>query len=431
MNNIYTVNTGFLVAERILRLLIGLFMSAYLARYLEPEFFGVYSYAISFVALFGAVTALGLDGVVIAELVKKPQQRDKLLGCTVMFRVVGSVLAIVLILVATIILNVEANVRLSILIVSSGLVFQAAGVADLYFQAEVKAKYGSVVRLAQISVSTFLKLLAIYQGASLTVFIWLLLFDAVLLATLYALVYRYYAKSLLKLYFDRETLAYLLSAVGYLLITDILVSMNTRVDQIMLKAMKGYEAVGHYAAASTLSEAWYFIPMAVSASVFPLLIKSKSDNPGQYLRHLQELTNILVWVSLVLACIVFVIAGPVVEIIYGEGYRASANILVIHIWTGLFVFMGVATGKALLVEKAYDVIRARAIVAFLSNLLLNLFLIPRYGALGAAMSLLISQCLACVFVDALFAHSRYLFFIKLKAVFLIDRGVPVWLKPNN
>lgn len=427
----YTVNTSFLVAERVLRLFIGLLVSAYLARYLEPESFGIYSYAISFVALFGAVATLGLDGVVIRELVKCPGSETQLLGSAALFRLVGGLLAIALVVGALFALNVEANVRWAALIISVGLIFQAASVVDLYFQARVKAKYGSAVRLIQIGLSAFLKFLAIYAGAELLVFVWLLLFDAILLAGLYLLSYPRYAGVSFRFHYDREIFVRLLSAAGYLLITDILISMNTRVDQIMLKTLSGYESVGYYAAASTLSEAWYFIPMAVSASIFPLLVKSHEQSRANYLRHLQELTNIMVWVSLALALLVMLIAEPAIELIYGADYDQSASILVIHIWTGLFVFMGVATGKGLLADKAYDVIRARALVAFVSNLGFNLVFIPRYGASGAALSLLVSQCLACLFTDALYPHSRYLFYIKLRALFFIDRKMPVWLRPKS
>jgi len=65
----YFRNTSWLMGERILRMGVGLFVGIWVARYLGPEQFGLLSYAQSFVFLFTAIATLGLDGIVVRELV--------------------------------------------------------------------------------------------------------------------------------------------------------------------------------------------------------------------------------------------------------------------------------------------------------------------------------------------------------------------------
>ena len=67
----YLKNTSWLFGEKILRIVVGLFVGIWVARYLGPEQFGLFSYAQSFVGLFTAIATLGLDGIVVRELVKE------------------------------------------------------------------------------------------------------------------------------------------------------------------------------------------------------------------------------------------------------------------------------------------------------------------------------------------------------------------------
>ena len=67
-------------AEQILRMVAGLLVGIWVARYLGPEQFGVFSYAIAFASLFSSIASLGLGGIIVRDLVREPEQRDRYLG---------------------------------------------------------------------------------------------------------------------------------------------------------------------------------------------------------------------------------------------------------------------------------------------------------------------------------------------------------------
>ena len=73
----YFANTSWMFAEQILRMIAGLLVGIWVARYLGPEQFGVFSYAIAFAAIFGSIAKLGLDGIVVRDLVREPDQRGQ------------------------------------------------------------------------------------------------------------------------------------------------------------------------------------------------------------------------------------------------------------------------------------------------------------------------------------------------------------------
>ena len=63
-----------------------------MARYLGPERFGTLAYATSLVALFGISGHLGLHGLVVREIVKKPSLRAETLGTAAVLKFFGVLL---------------------------------------------------------------------------------------------------------------------------------------------------------------------------------------------------------------------------------------------------------------------------------------------------------------------------------------------------
>jgi O-antigen/teichoic acid export membrane protein len=97
----YLKNTSWLLFEKILKITAGLFIGIWVARYLGPEDFGEFSFALSFVGLFVALATLGLDGIVIRNLVNNQNQRNQILGSAFFLKFIGSILVLLLITTST------------------------------------------------------------------------------------------------------------------------------------------------------------------------------------------------------------------------------------------------------------------------------------------------------------------------------------------
>jgi len=123
------------MGERILRMIVALFVGVYVARYLGPARFGLLSYAGSFVGLFGALATLGLDGIVVRELVKSPERRVELLGTAFCLKIGGAILLWVAILAAVPLTKNDLQTNSLIAIIAFAAIFQAFNVIDFNYQA--------------------------------------------------------------------------------------------------------------------------------------------------------------------------------------------------------------------------------------------------------------------------------------------------------
>jgi O-antigen/teichoic acid export membrane protein len=419
----YFANTSWLMGHRILSMIVALFVGVYVARYLGPERFGLLSYAMSFVGLFTALATLGLDGIMVRELVKTPERRDELLGTAFWLKAGGAILMWIGIAAAIPFTHNDTQTNILIAIIAFGVIFQAFSVIDFNYQAEVKSKYVVYAHLASLIISSVIKLILVWLSAPLVWFACVFLLDAVILAVGMTAMY---LKNTGKVWYWKwrwQTARVLLKDSWPLILSGMVISIYMKIDQVMIKEMLGAEQVGHYAAAVRLSEAWYFIPMAITSSVFPAIINAKKQSEELYYQRLQKLYDLMVWLAVVIALPTTFLAPWVIRVLYGEAFSPAAGVLSIHIWAGVFVSVGLVSGKYMLIQNLQKTVFIFTVIGALINIGLNSILIESYGVIGSALATFFSY----IFVNYLILISsnkfRELFYLISKSFFFFRKKV--------
>ena len=402
----YFANTSWILGERILRMGVSLFVGIYVARYLGPERFGLLSYASSFVGIFAALATFGLDEVVVRELVKTPEQREKILGTSFLLKLVGTLLMWAAILVAIPFTENDFQTNILIIIIAFGVLFQAFNVIDLSFQADVKSKYVVHSQFVQLIISSIVKIILVVNEAPLIWFASVFFLDAIVLALGLVFTYLHNSNKIFSWKWSYETSKNLLHDSWPLIFAGIVVSVYMKIDQLMIKEMLGAKEVGLYAAAVKLSEAWYFIPMAIASSLYPAIINARVFQKEVYYQKIQNLFDLMVWIAVSIALPTTFLSTLVVEFLYGKEYLGSSSVLIIHIWTGVFVFLGVASSKYLLAENFIKKTFYRTFIGALLNIIMNYYLIRIIGIQGAAISTLVSYLFAAYLYNYIYKDLR-------------------------
>ncbi len=406
------------MAEKIIRMGLSLLVSIYVVRYLGPERFGILSYALSFVGLFTAISGLGLDGVVVRNLVEKPEQRNVILGTAFILKVLGALLMWISIIVAIPFTNNDDNANVLIAIIAFSAVFQSFNVIDFFNQAAVQARYTVKSQLIQLFVSGLLQIVFVLKSAPLVWFAWIYVVDTAILALGLWVGYKFRNKKIQKWQWDFLEAEKLLVDSWPLVFAGVVVSIYMKIDQVMVKEMLGAQAVGYYAAAVKLSEAWYFIPMAICSSLFPAVVEAKKNDQQLFIKRVRLLYFTVFWLAFAVAIPVTFVSSWIIDLFYGSSYGQSAKVLQIHIWAGLFVALGVASSSWLLSENLQLLSLYRTLVGAIINISLNLYLIPKYGIFGAALATLISYSFV-IFSMAIFKKTRHHFYLMVKAIMWI------------
>lgn len=414
----YFYNTTWLFVEQGLRILSGLFVGVWVARYLGPNQFGIFSYAFAFTSIFSGLAKLGLDEIMVRELVNHPERRDKYLGTAFWLKIFGAFLVMGIMASIVPFTSNDAKTNLFIFIIASSLVFQSFELVDFYFQSQVLARIISICKIIQLILSSLIKIYLILIKADLIWFVLATSFDAISLAVSYFIAYRLRKNPVFFYQFNFKIAKKLLNDSWPLIFSSIVVSIYMRIDQIMIKEILGEYQVGIYSVAVRLSEAFYFIPMLITSSLFPAILNVKKQSEALYKLRLQKLYTFMVWFAIAIALPLTFFSNTLIIVFFGRAYIAAGQVLMINVWASIFVFLGVSFSKYLLAENLTKISFQRTFIGAISNVLLNLWLIPTYGISGAAVATLSAQFIANFGYDIFDKRLHQQLIMKSKAILM-------------
>ena len=415
----YFKNTSWLFMEKILRIIVGLFIGIWLARYLGPEQFGLFSYAQTLVSLVAIIASFGLDNIVVRELVKNQKNQDSILGTAFALKFIGSIITFIVIFFLTKFMDYDGLTNLLLLIIASSTIFTTLQVIDFYFQAKVLSKYSVYANIGSIFLSMIFKILLLVFEAPLLYFAVAIFIENLLLAIFYLYYYYQNKLSIKKWNINIEILKNLFHDSWPFILSAFAVAIYMKIDVIMIKEILGNNEVGQYAIAVRLSEVWNFIPVIICASIFPAIINVKNDKI-LYKKRLENLYSLMIWIAVIIAIVISFFSEFIIVLLFGEVYKEASAVLQVHVWSTIFIFLLVASGKWLVSENYGKHALYRNISGAIINIFLNYLLIPIYGILGAAYATLISYAVAALFYDLVDRKLRESFIMKINAIFFIN-----------
>ncbi|MFL5605886.1 MAG: flippase [Gemmatimonadaceae bacterium] len=399
-------NGGWLLSQQLLRMGVGLVLGVWIARYLGPLQYGELNYSVAFVALFSGLSTLGLTAIVIRDLVLRPEQREQIMIATLLLRTAGAACGVLVILVVAYLTQSGDTLMLSLIAIAAwGTIFQSFDAIDFWFQSQLQAKYSVYAKSAAFLIVSAGKVVLLLVGAPLIAFGWMGLIEFVLAAIGLYIAYRARGHTISLSAFQWPVAKNLVWRSFPLFLSGVAIIIYVRLDVVMLGQLVGQREAGIYSAATKLSEAWYFLPTIIVASVAPAILRMREVDSELYLKRLRSLYFMLSWLAIAVALPFSLLAPWVVDALYGPAFKDAGPVLAIHLWASVAVFLGIASGQHLLAEDLQAISFYRTLVGLVSNVLMNLVLIPRYGAIGAAIATVVSYSASTLSL-ALFSRTR-------------------------
>lgn len=230
------------------------------------------------------------------------------------------------------------------------------------------------------------------------------------------LFYIYKKNSDSELSFSRETAKKLLLAGKYYIISDIMVTIFAETDKIMLKNIVNSESTAYYSAALTCASLTSFVFVAILDSFRPIIFQSKKESNENYELNLVRLFSVIIYMSLIQSVLMAVFASLIISILYGSQYMQAVSALRIVVWYTTFAYLGSVRNIWILSEgKQRYLLPINGMGATL-NIILNIVLIPKYGANGAAFASLITQIFTNVGTGLLLKDIRPVNTLMLKSL---------------
>lgn len=408
-------NIGWLFFDRVFRMGMGLIVGAWVARYLGPTEFGTFNYLLATIGIFSPFASLGLEAMVVKELVENPKRTSSIMSTAITLRLLAGLVSFFICVCIFFFLKQEEPKAFYVgSILALTLLAQALVSVELYYQSQVASKVAVISQSIAYILVNIVKILLILFKADLIAFAIVTTLEMALGGVFMMTAFVKITKQHFKLMIDKILAKKLMTKGWPLIFSAFMIMIYMRIDQIMLGEMVNDYEVGTYSAALKLSEIWYIIPTIICNSFFPSIIEAKKLGSEIYYKKIQNLFDILFFISFGIAVCVAFSSNLIIDVLYGDQYKDAAVILTIHIWTSLFVFLGVGSSNFFIIENLQMKTFTRTGLGAIVNICLNLVLIPKFHAIGAAVATLISQFLSSYLFDLLSKKTYILFKMKTR-----------------
>ena len=411
-------NLFWAVLGKIVTLLSGLVVGIIVARYLGPEQYGLMDYVVSYVFLFQSFAIFGLDAIEVREEARGHQLFQTIIGTAFTIKVVLGLFFMGVVIVTSLWMDADGYTTLLVAIYSFSIVLNTLGVIRNYFTAIVQNEYIVKAEIARTLIGIGIKLGLLLLHASLTWFVVVYMFDFVLLGSGYIMAYRSKIGSLKEWTFDASLARFLLRESFPLLLTNVAVIVYQRIDHVMIGQMIDKVAVGYYSVASRFVEVLIYIPMMLAQTITPVLVSVRERSQQEYICKSQQFMNFSLWCSLLVAALTSLSAFWIVRYTFGINYMTAVPVLQVLAFKAASVALSNTAGAMLVTEGLQRWAIFRDGLGCIVCVVLNYFLLPRYGIMAAAFVAIASNVAAGYLADALIPAYHHLFIRQTKALVL-------------
>jgi PST family polysaccharide transporter len=417
-------NTGWLFAGNLFRIAINLWVNTWVARYLAPEQFGILQYALAFCSFFVPLSTAQMAPIITRDLVRSPDTRNQILGTAFVLQLMGGSVAAALVISVSFLLSADNPLmRLLIVILSLQFIINSFQPIENWFEAQTESRFTVLANNIAFVIATALKIILILTEAALINFAILIIVELLISAVGLIFYYQKDNQSVLAWRTNFQHLYTLLKESFPLLLSSTACVLYLNIDRVMLGSMVGDRAVGIYSSAATLIEALSFFPLIICSSLYPTIIQSRNLDQEIYQARLQKLYDFISIVAYGLILLLFPLSGFIIQTLYGESYQLATPIFAIYLWSCIFNFLGIAQSKWIVNEGLQKFNFYSRLAGLVSNVGLNLILIPLYQGLGAAIATVISYAIGGYLYFFLIPETRSNAILMTKAI-----GLPLrWL----
>lgn len=413
-------NAGWLIVGRVAEKVIAFVVGIWAANYLGPSNKGLISYAGAYTSFFMSLCTLGINSVIVKELIENKDSQGTVLGTAILLKMISSLLSVGMIIgIACVVDRDEPMTILVVALCSIGLFLNVLETFHYWFQSRLQSKVTAISVFLGYAISSAYKIFLLITQKSVAFFALSTSIDYLFVGAFQYIAYKRLGGA--HLHFSASYGRELLRHSTPFILPALMVAIYGQTDRLMLKQMLSEEANGYYTVAADFCVCWCFILSAIIDSVTPTIFESnKLHDEVLFQRRNRQLYAIVFYLSLLVSLCFTVLAKPLISFLFPQ-YPESVNPLRVICWYVAFSYLGVARNAWLVCKNKQKYLIIISLSAAAVNFGLNLLMIPKLGPMGAAIASVIAQITTIVvpiFIKPLRENAKLMLeAILLKGVF--------------
>jgi O-antigen/teichoic acid export membrane protein len=408
-------NSFYSLSSSVIRLFTNFLFFIGIARFYGTSTFGSFTAAHTLTLMFLSIADFGLDILLTTEIARSKENASKLLVKYFPLKLMLSVVALCGACLIPLFENLSRQTSILIIILSFNVVFTA--ITNYFFaffkgleQFQHETKISLCINLLLLLLITtlgFMKLNIEYLALAF-IFTRALGLGLAVLRLKKIQIISTFSFSFIDVIKDWK----IISIFGLHLLFG---NLYFQLDTVLLSIWKGDIQVGIYQAAFKIMMFTLIIPDVLINAFLPILSNYHAENKEKWLHFARLLNKTLFMFSIPIALILFINAENIIELFYGKGmfYEAPS---ILKIFAIMIVIRFSSEASALLLTTSGRQYMRVVIVllAVIINIILNSFLIPKYGPIGAAIVSLLTNLVVglCYFLANDFSYVKIFFNLK-------------------
>lgn len=376
------------------------------ARYLGPSNFGLINYATSVVAFVTPIMQLGFNSILVNEIINHPEKEGETLGTALVFNLVTAFFTSLGVICFAMVANAGETETIIVCALYSTILFaQALEMIQYWYQAKLLSKYTSIVSLIAYAIVSAYKIILLVTQMSVRWFALSNAFDYAIIAIALLIIYKKVGTK--RFSFSISAGKRMWNLGKYYIVSNMMITIFSQTDKIMLKLMIDDSATGYYSAGVACASITSFIFSAIIDSFRPIIFESKKISESAFENNMCRLYSVVIWLALMQSLVVSLCSGLIINILYGTDYSPAVNVLRLIVWYTTFSYLGSIRNIWILAENKQKYLWIINLSGAIANVVLNTVLIPFIGVIGAALASLLTQIFTNVIIGYVMPPIRY------------------------
>ncbi len=405
-------NLGWLYADQIIRMILGTFVVAWMARAMGPAQFGTYSFILTVVTTLTTIAGLAIDPLIVRDLSRSIQNPDEdkantILGSAFVLRLGMCLICICMVTVVIIIIVPGDNTALVTgAIMALSILVQPFLLTDFWFRAHYQTQFTVMSRIASALSSNLLRIVLLLTHAPLPAYAIPVILDFVVLAFGMQILYRRQGGEIRNWHPTFAEARRLALQTTPLLFSSILVLVQARLDIFFVAKYLPSEQLGFYSVALRLTEIGALAPTLLLTALEPFVARHAAQGHDQLRSAMRTVYRINVIISMLPILPMLLVPGLIIKLLFGAHYAPAIPLLMLSAGRLFVASIGITKSLFFINKNIYWRNTLTSIVGVILSASLNLLFIPRFGVYGAIYASFLSFFCTIILMDLLWRDLR-------------------------
>ena len=412
------LSSSVLIAETVLRFGLVAVVSFWIARVFGPAQFGVLNYASALVMVFWTAALLGLDTPLVNKLTREAKP-GSILGSAMALRAIAGLLGALASLLAVVLMRGDERLPLLLTaVVALSIPLSAPYVLDSWFKFRHQALQPALARLIGTGLGLLAKVAVLTLGLDVVALAWTITLETAL--TSLGLWWSYRAQRIPReqkvLSVSRAQAQELARSCWPFLVSSTVMAIYMKVDVLLMGMLADPTQTGIFSLSQKLTEVTFLIPVVVVEALYPQLVRTLDSRKGGVQGSMQTFFDFILAVAFVSALVAFVAVEFCLIPLFGAAYDTTVLVFQFHVWAAIGMALAHARYKwmgAVGLESLTPLVTGLGLVF---AVVLHITLIPRFGAVGAALATSIAYIASGLALSFAFKELRPAGAMQLRAL---------------